>query len=93
MRFDLAKKMQPDCIILDVMMEHSSEGLEVAQKLLNEKKTADIPVILVTGIRKPQNLAASFAGDETWTNVRGTIEKPVKPEELLQVLAKILSSK
>jgi len=86
--FELAKKEQPSLILLDVMMTHDSDGLDGAVKLKNEKSTADIPVIMMTGIRKPDNLLESYASDEKFSNIKGVYEKPLKPETLIKLVNK-----
>ncbi|HPZ09651.1 MAG TPA: response regulator [Candidatus Eremiobacteraeota bacterium] len=86
--FEMAKKEQPSLILLDVMMTHDSDGLDGAVKLKNEKLTADIPVIMMTGIRKPDNLLESYASDEKFSNIKGVYEKPLKPETLIKLVNK-----
>jgi len=45
---DLAIKYHPDLVLSDVMMDCGS-GFMLREMLLDEKKTASIPVILMTG--------------------------------------------
>jgi len=90
--FDKAVHEKPDCILLDVMMKHVSEGLDVAVKLRDDDRTKNIPVILVTGIRKPDFLASSYSPGETWPNLKGTLEKPVKPETLIPLITKAIGA-
>jgi hypothetical protein len=54
--------------------------------LKHDAATKDIPVVLVTGIRKAMNLAFGFEPDEDWLPVKTVLEKPVKPEVLLQAI-------
>ena len=86
--FEMAKKEQPSLILLDVMMTLDSDGLDGAVKLKNEKLTADIPVIMMTGIRKPDNLLESYASDEKFSNIKGIYEKPLKSETLIKLVNK-----
>jgi CheY-like chemotaxis protein len=85
-----AKADRPDLILLDVMMRYVSEGLDIAVKLRDESVTAAIPVVLITGIRKADFLAASFRPGEEWSNLKGTMEKPIKPEELIKMVKGII---
>jgi CheY-like chemotaxis protein len=84
--FEKAKSSKPDLVLLDVMMKHVSEGLDVAMKLRDDPATAKIPVVLLTGIRKPDFLATSYRPGEEWPNLKATLEKPVKPTELLAAI-------
>jgi CheY-like chemotaxis protein len=85
-----AKADRPDLILLDVMMRYVSEGLDIAVKLRDESVTGAIPVVLITGIRKADFLAASFRPGEEWPNLKGTMEKPIKPEELIKMVKGII---
>jgi CheY-like chemotaxis protein len=88
-----ARDSQPDCILLDVMMAHASEGLDVAMTLNDDLATTAIPVLLVTGIKKPNYLTSSFRPGENIANVKGTLEKPVKPDDLLAKIRSTLKKK
>jgi DNA-binding response OmpR family regulator len=81
-----AKEKRPDIILLDVMMTTQSEGFNVARELHKEDKLKNVPVLLVTGVRKEMDLAYGFEPDEAWLPVRGVLEKPVKPETLLKTI-------
>ncbi|MDD5746178.1 MAG: response regulator [Candidatus Omnitrophica bacterium] len=84
--FKQAKEKKPDLILLDVMMTQKTEGFDAARDLKHDAATKDIPVVLVTGIRKAMNLAFGFEPDEDWLPVKTVLEKPVKPEVLLQAI-------
>lgn len=88
--FKEAKAKVPDLILLDVMMTHKSEGFDVARELKEDQITKNIPVILVTGIRKDMNLPFGFEPDPDWLPVSRILEKPVKPEILLNAIADAL---
>ncbi|MDD5217267.1 MAG: response regulator [Candidatus Omnitrophica bacterium] len=75
-----------DLIILDVMMTHRTEGFEVARKLKVDPKTAQIPIVMITGIRKEMNLPFGFDVDSQWLPVKAVLEKPVKPQVLLETI-------
>ncbi|MHB8155565.1 MAG: response regulator [Candidatus Omnitrophota bacterium] len=88
--FKQAKANLPDLILLDVMMTHKSEGFDVARELKEDQTTKNIPVILITGIRKDMNLPFGFEPDTDWLPVSRILEKPVKPETLLNAVAEAL---
>lgn len=46
----LAKKNQPDLILLDLILPGSLDGFEVLETLKKEKKTQNIPVIVLTNL-------------------------------------------
>jgi CheY-like chemotaxis protein len=84
--FDKAKTEAPNLILLDVMMTHKSEGFDIARSLKGEAKTAAIPVVMITGIRKEMSLPFGFEPDSDWLPVKVLLEKPVKPETLLKAV-------
>ncbi|MBD3420942.1 MAG: response regulator [Chitinivibrionales bacterium] len=84
-----AVNVKPDLILLDVMMENSGAGLDTVKKLRDADETAGIPVMLLTGIHKPQHLLESFAPGEEFPNVRKVFEKPVSPSAFVEVLGEI----
>ena len=86
----MAKSEKPDLILLDVMMTKENEGFEVAQKLKADPETRNIPIIMITGIRKAKNLPFGFEPDEDWLPVKAVLEKPVPPEALLAHIAEAL---
>ena len=78
-----AKKNRPDLIVLDVMMTRLTEGFDVS--LLR-----DIPVIMLTGIRKKEKLPWTFEPDDTWLPVAKFLEKPISPPQLLEEIEKAI---
>lgn len=85
-----AKAEKPDLVLLDVMMTTKDEGFNVARELHEIEGLKKTPVIMVTGVRKEMNLPFGFEPDETWLPVKQILEKPVKPEVLLNAVADAL---
>ena len=81
-----AKEQKPNIILLDVMMTTKSEGFDVAREMHKDEKLKNVPIIIITGVRKEMNLPFGFEPDETWLPVKGVLEKPVKPEVLLKTV-------
>ena len=84
--FARAKADKPGLIILDVMMTTKGEGFDVARQLNSDATTKDIPVLLVTGVKRDMNLSFGFEPDDVWLPVKAVLEKPVKPELLLKAV-------
>jgi CheY-like chemotaxis protein len=82
-----AKAQNPDIILLDVMMTTKNEGFNVARELHDDQTLKDIPIIIMTGIRREMNLPFGFEPDETWLPVKKVLEKPVKPQVLLAAIS------
>ncbi len=83
--FELAKANIPDLIISDVMM-YSGSGFILREFLKREPRTADIPLILMSG--QAQSAGAWGADD-----LVDYLDKPFKTAELLDVVKKKLKTK
>lgn len=88
-----AKEVQPDLMILDVMMAHDSEGFEVSRKIPESPELRNMAVLMVTGIRREMNLPYRFEPDETWLPVDKILEKPVDPAKLVEEVELALKSR
>ncbi|MFA6216886.1 MAG: response regulator [Candidatus Omnitrophota bacterium] len=84
--FKKAKSSVPNLILLDVMMATKTQGFDIAVNLKKEAKTKDVPVVMITGIKRDMNLPFGFEPDEDWLPVKAVLEKPVKPEVLLKAV-------
>jgi CheY-like chemotaxis protein len=78
----------PDLIILDVMMDHMSEGFDVARTLRGNASTTLIPIIILTGVDRVYNLRMEV--DESWVAADRYLEKPVAPDELLRIVEELV---
>ncbi|HOX40356.1 MAG TPA: response regulator [Candidatus Brocadiia bacterium] len=75
----------PDLIILDVMMEEADSGFKFAVKLSQEKP--GLPIIMLSSIAD----AASAVFDTTTLPVSELVEKPMKPDDLVKTVQRLLS--
>lgn len=82
----LAKSEQPDLAIVDVMMPDIN-GYEVVRKLRADPSTEAMSIIILTARGQPvDEIAALEAGANLY------MEKPVKPQTLLDEIKKLLST-
>ncbi len=87
-----AIKEKPDIMLLDVMMATNTEGFEISRKIPQTPELANMPVIMVTGVRRALTLPFAFEPDDTWLPVNDILEKPVAPRVLLDAIRKRLSA-
>lgn len=92
---ELARQIKPDLILLDVMFAGppGPDGIEVSRRIQQDAALKDIPVIILSGVRKVLDLPYKIGPDETWMPVKTFLEKPIKPDRLLQEIQKILGPK
>ncbi len=81
---DTITNFQPDLIFLDIMMPGKS-GDDIAQELRQDSTLAAIPIVFLTAIvsKEDTDSMGSYIGGNRF------LAKPVKTEELLQVIADI----
>ena len=81
---DTAKREAPDVILLDVMMP-GLDGWRVAEHLLEDERTRDIPIIFLTA-------RAEFRDRARGLDIGGVdyITKPFNPVELAPVVRELL---
>jgi DNA-binding response OmpR family regulator len=86
------KEIMPDLIIMDVMLEKMSDGFDLSRELKSDEKYNKIPLLMVTAIGEKTGFRFSeAAGDKAWLPVDDYAEKPLKPEELIFKVEKLLS--
>jgi len=87
------KEEKPDLIILDILMPKES-GIKMYHELKKDPSLKDIPVVMLSGVSKRTFLRSQVAltefGDETVPEPEAYLEKPVEPEDLAEILKKIL---
>jgi len=85
---------RPDLIILDVMLRTSQEGFELSRELKQNPKYKDIPILMLTAVKQKTGLDfKAEAGDQSWLPVEEFLDKPVKPNVLLEKVEDLLSGR
>jgi two-component system cell cycle response regulator len=79
---DLARRVQPDLILLDVMMP-GMDGFETCRRLKAHPETVDIPIIFVSGCNETDDVVSGFD--------HGAVDYISKPVRLPEVKARVRS--
>jgi CheY-like chemotaxis protein len=79
---------RPDVVVLDVMMDHLSEGFDVARALRSDPATARIPIVMLTAVDQVYNTRLEIG--DTWVACDRYLEKPVAPDRLLATIAELV---
>ncbi len=82
------RRAKPDVTLLDVMMTHLLEGLEVAREMAQDPVLKDIPVIMVTSLAGSR--ARSVLPPNEHVPMEKWIQKPIDPDLLLAEVAAAL---
>ncbi len=79
-----------DCVLLDVMMTRETEGFHTAEAIRENPATANLPILMLTGIVERTGFEFSHETDADYLPVDAFIRKPVAPDDLLQAVAEAL---
>ena len=92
---NLARNESPSLIILDVIFEGFSgpDGFELARKLAKDKDLKKIPVIVLSGVKKIISSDFVVEPDSEWLPVATFLDKPVKPEQLLNEINNLITKR
>jgi len=88
------KQINPDLIILDVMMDTATEGFQTSLKLRDNAPGAEyaayrqIPILMLTAVHTTTPLR--FAPDEDYLPVDAFLEKSADPDEILAKVEELL---
>lgn len=91
---NMIKELTPDLIILDVMMETTTEGFQVSLALRSPDPDSEyaaystIPILMLTSIHSTTPLR--FGPDQDYLPVDAFIDKPVDPDALLTKVGELL---
>jgi len=85
---------KPDLILLDIMMDSLFDGFSLCNDIKTSKEFNDVPIIFVSAVKKITGSRFQFQGEEQ--GMRGPddyMDKPVKPDELIRRIEKLLPQK
>lgn len=92
---EMIKAEHPDLIILDVMMDTTTEGFQLALKLRSRDPHSEyaaytgIPIIMLTAIHTTSPVR--FGPDEDYLPVDAFIDKPIDPDALVEQVRALLA--
>ena len=89
------KEIEPDVIILDVMMDYTTEGFQISLQLRSPDPSSEyapyskIPILMLTALHSTTSLR--FGPDEDYLPVDDFVEKPIEPGALIQKVETLLA--
>lgn len=81
----------PDLAILDLMMEHMDSGFVLCHQI--KRMYPETPVILLTAVESATGVsfAPASGGAASWIKADVLLDKPVRPEQLRNEVARLLA--
>jgi CheY-like chemotaxis protein len=86
-----AKQINPDLLIVDVMMDNDTDGFHLTYNIRKEDSLKFKPILMLTSINQKTNFKFNPETDGEFLPVDKFIEKPVKPELLIKTVNNLLS--
>ena len=79
-----------DLIILDVMMEKSTDGFNFAQFVKMDQRFKNIPIIMATAVNKRTKFKFDIKQNGNFLPVEKFMEKPIDPDDLIATIRGLL---
>lgn len=86
-----AKKIIPDLLIVDVMMDTDTDGFHLTYNIRNDNSLKYKPILMLTSINQKSNFKFNPETDGEYLPVDKFIEKPVKPKVLIESVKYLLN--
>ena len=87
---DKILSVEPDLVILEVIMETPYEGFEVARTLREDHHLRELPIIMLSAVHSVKQVPYRFAPDKEYLPVDVFLDKPIKPESLINTIRALL---
>ena len=85
--------IEPDLVILDVMMPTDYEGFQVAREIREKHKLIGLPILMLTNVHSIKKVPYRFAPDEDYLPVDVFLDKPIEPEQLADTIQEMLGQR
>ena len=83
----------PDLIILDLMMEKHDAGFSFSKNIKSDPLFKKIPILMVTSVAEATGYKFSMKEDGYWMKTDDFLDKPVRPDVLIDRVQKLLGKK
>ena len=87
---DKIREKQYDLLILDLMMEEKDAGFTVAYAVREDESLKDLPILMLTSAEEKTGFTFKFSKDKEWMKVDDFAAKPLRPDELIRHIEKLL---
>jgi DNA-binding response OmpR family regulator len=85
--------IEPDLVVLDVMMPTGYEGFDVAREIREKHNLTELPIVILTNVHNVREVPYRFAPDEDYLPVDVFLDKPVDPESLVDIIKEMLGER
>jgi CheY-like chemotaxis protein len=89
---EMIRRLRPDLILLDVMMETPYSGFHICSSVKNDPKLRHVPVIGISGMAERIGVRYCPETDREFFSPDAYMEKPIDYESLLDKIRGLLQS-
>jgi two-component system alkaline phosphatase synthesis response regulator PhoP len=87
------ESIEPDLVVLDVLMPANYEGFEVARAIREEHNLVELPILMLTAVHGVKKVPYRFAPDEEYLPVDVFMDKPIEPTVLVETIEEMLGER
>jgi chemosensory pili system protein ChpA (sensor histidine kinase/response regulator) len=84
------RERRPDVLLLDIMMDYVTDGLDLGSRMQRDPNLRDVPVVMITSVTGVSG--QQIRPRDERLQARRWLTKPVSPEELLNTVEAVLAS-
>ncbi len=86
----LITSLDPDLVILDVMMPSDYEGFAVARAIREDLNLRDLPIIILSAVHERKQVPYRFGADPDYLPVDTFLDKPLDAARLVDTVRGLL---
>lgn len=83
---EATRRVKPDVVLLDIMLDTPSEGFHIAYTLRNDDELKKIPIVIVSSIGKKMGIDYAKDLGTEYVPANQFIEKPFDAETLVRAI-------
>lgn len=85
------KKVKPDLILLDIMMDRLDDGFTICYKLKHDRELQNVPIFAISSITEKTGFKFNPETDGEYFEADDYAQKPIEPKELLKRVEALLN--
>jgi CheY-like chemotaxis protein len=90
---DALQRQAPDLVLMDIMLEHPTEGLRIACQMRQDERLKNIPIIFVSSIGESMGQAYAQEVCPVTLVTDNFLEKPLNLAMLRETVRRVLAQK
>ena len=88
---EAARRLMPDVLLLDIMLDTPSEGFHIAYTMKNDDVLKSIPIVIISSIGKKMGIDYAKELGTEYVPANQFIEKPFDGQGLLKAINEALA--